>query len=82
MSAALQQISYALGVAVAGAILEIESAVNGGPLALEDFHVAFMIIAVGNLLAAIPFVTMAKNAGASVSGHGLAMHHAETKARR
>ncbi|PDT79686.1 DHA2 family efflux MFS transporter permease subunit [Sinorhizobium sp. BJ1] len=78
MSAVLQQISYALGVAVAGAILEIETAINGGPLALEDFHVAFMIIAVGNLLAAIPFVTMAKNAGASVSGHGLAMREAET----
>lgn len=42
MSAVLQQISYALGVAVAGAILEIETAFNGGPLALEDFHVAFM----------------------------------------
>ncbi len=78
MSAVLQQISYALGVAVAGAILEIEMAFNGGPLALEDFHVAFMIIAVGNLLAAIPFVTMAKNAGASVSGHGPAMREAET----
>ncbi len=81
MSAVLQQISLALGLAVAGAILEIETAINGGPLALEDFHVAFMIIAGANLLAAIPFVTMAKNAGASVSRHGLAVREAETAAR-
>ncbi|WOS63453.1 DHA2 family efflux MFS transporter permease subunit [Sinorhizobium fredii] len=80
MSAVLQQISLALGVAVAGAILEIQTAISGGPLALEDFHIAFMIIAVANLLAAIPFLTMAKNAGASVSGHRKALREAEAAA--
>ncbi|THK35674.1 DHA2 family efflux MFS transporter permease subunit [Ensifer sp. MPMI2T] len=80
MSAVLQQISLALGVAVAGAILEIETAISGGPLGLEDFHIAFMIIAGANLLATLPFLTMAKNAGASVSGHRLQMREAETTA--
>ncbi|MBB4184085.1 DHA2 family efflux MFS transporter permease subunit [Sinorhizobium terangae] len=80
MSAVLQQISLALGVAVAGAILEIQTSISGGPLNLEDFHIAFMIIAGANLLAAIPFLTMAKNAGASVSGHRLQMREVETTA--
>lgn len=80
MSAVLQQISLALGVAVAGAILEVETAISGSPLDLEDFHIAFMIIAGANLLGAVPFLTMAKNAGASVSGHRLHMREAETTA--
>ncbi|MCA1444759.1 DHA2 family efflux MFS transporter permease subunit [Ensifer sp. IC4062] len=80
MSAVMQQISLALGVAVAGAILEIETAISGGPLSLEDFHIAFMVIAAANLLATLPFLTMAKNAGASVSGHRLQMREAETPA--
>lgn len=80
MSAVLQQISLALGVAVAGAILEIETSLSGGPLQLDNFHTAFMIIAIANLLAAIPFLTMAKNAGASVSGHRLPVREIETTA--
>ncbi|HEV7307085.1 DHA2 family efflux MFS transporter permease subunit [Ensifer sp.] len=80
MSAVLQQISLALGVAVAGAILEIETKLSGGPLQLDDFHTAFMIIAAANLIAAIPFLTMAKNAGASVSGHRLPAREIETAA--
>ncbi|WP_085043954.1 DHA2 family efflux MFS transporter permease subunit [Ensifer aridi] len=80
MSAVLQQISLALGVAVAGAILEIETAISIGPLRLQDFQVAFMIIAAANLLAAIPFLAMAKNAGASVSGHRPPIGERETTA--
>lgn len=80
MSAVLQQISLALGVAVAGAILEIETKLSGGPLQLDDFHTAFMIIAAANLIAAIPFLTMAKNAGSSVSGHRLPAREVETAA--
>ena len=43
MSAVLQQMSLALGVAVAGTILEIETTMSGTPLSLEDFHLAFVI---------------------------------------
>ncbi|MDX3925696.1 MAG: DHA2 family efflux MFS transporter permease subunit [Shinella sp.] len=78
MSAVLQQMSLALGVAVAGAILEIETTLTGSPLELGDFQTAFMIIAGFTLAAVIPFLTMAKNAGASVSGHRLAEPKAET----
>ncbi|PTM98344.1 DHA2 family efflux MFS transporter permease subunit [Mycoplana dimorpha] len=72
MSAVLQQMSLALGVAVAGTILEIETRLTGTHLQLADFHNAFMIIAVLTLAAVVPFLAMAKNAGASVSGHRLA----------
>ncbi len=78
MSAVLQQISLAMGVAVAGAILEIETTLTGSSLALRDFQIAFMIIGVFTLTAIIPFITMAKNAGASVSGHRLAVKDVET----
>ena len=73
MSAVLQQMSLALGVAVAGTILEVETRLTGTHLELRDFHIAFMIISVLTLAAVIPFLAMAKNAGASVSGHRLAI---------
>ncbi len=78
MSAVLQQISLAMGVAVAGAILEIETSLTGSPLELRDFQIAFMVISAITLLAAIPFLTMAKNAGASVSGHRMGAEEEET----
>ncbi|MCF3642517.1 DHA2 family efflux MFS transporter permease subunit [Rhizobium sp. TRM95111] len=80
MGAVLQQISLALGVAVAGAILEIETALTGSPLGLRDFQIAFMLISVLTLAAVIPFIAMAKNAGATVSGHRLAVKESETTA--
>lgn len=69
MSSVLQQISLALGVAVAAAILEASSKISGTHLQLADFHLAFFIVAGLSLLAAIPFITMARNAGSAVSGH-------------
>jgi hypothetical protein len=78
MSAVLQQISLAMGVAVAGAILEIETSLTGSPLELRDFQIAFMVISAITLLAALPFLTMAKNAGASVSGHRMGAEEEET----
>ncbi|MFP5076054.1 DHA2 family efflux MFS transporter permease subunit [Rhizobium sp. YIM 134829] len=69
MSAVLQQMSLAMGVAVAGAILEIETRITGTALELEDFQLAFMIISAITLVAVIPFLGMKKDAGASVSGH-------------
>ncbi|HUH48940.1 MAG TPA: DHA2 family efflux MFS transporter permease subunit, partial [Mycoplana sp.] len=43
MSAVLQQMSLALGVAIAGTILEVETMLTGTQLQLRDFHIAFMI---------------------------------------
>ena len=69
MSSVLQQISLALGVAVAAAILEASAMFSGTHLQLADFHLAFFIVAGLSLLAAIPFIAMPRNAGAAVSGH-------------
>jgi EmrB/QacA subfamily drug resistance transporter len=80
MSAVLQQMSLALGVAVAGTILEIETSLSGTHLELQDFQTAFMIISALTLTAAIPFLAMAKNTGATVSGHRMAAPEAETTA--
>ncbi len=69
MSAVLQQVSLALGVAFAGGILEIATSLRGSALQLSDFHVAFVGVAVMTLLSIVPIVKMDNNAGSEVSGH-------------
>lgn len=70
MSSVLQQISLALGVAVAAAILEASTVWHGSQLALGDFHLAFALVAGFSLLAILPLLTLARDAGAAMSGHG------------
>ncbi len=41
ISATIQQISIALGVAVAGGVLELSGALTGQATSIESFHVAF-----------------------------------------
>lgn len=69
MSSVMQQVSLALGVAVAAAILEANIALHGRELSLADFHLAFAVVAALSLLAVIPFVGLARDAGSAVSGH-------------
>jgi MFS family permease len=69
MSSVMQQISLALGVAVAAAILETSIFIRGEALQVVDFHVAFYVIALMTVVATIPFIRMDKHAGALVSGH-------------
>ncbi|MBB3460465.1 DHA2 family efflux MFS transporter permease subunit [Rhizobium sp. BK377] len=69
MASVMQQISLALGVAVAASILETSIYFRGAELQVTDFHIAFFVIAGLTVIATIPFVLMAKDAGASVSGH-------------
>ncbi len=71
ISAVSQQISVALGVAVAGVILEGYTHVTGEPLGLGAFSTAFMIVAAMTACAALPFLRLAPDAGQSVSGHRL-----------
>lgn len=69
MASVLQQISLALGVALAAAILETGSTISGGHLSLRDFHAAFFIVAALSLLALLPLLRLDRDAGADVSGH-------------
>jgi EmrB/QacA subfamily drug resistance transporter len=73
LNAVIQQISGALGVAFAGIVLEIHTLVTGDGLGIPAFHVAFLCVAVLNVLAALPISRLAANAGSSVSGHGVAV---------
>src|SRR5690606_37983851 len=45
ISAVAQQISVALGVAVAGGLLEFTSRLHGGDPTLADFHIAWYVVA-------------------------------------
>ncbi len=67
-----QQISLALGVATAAAVLEMRSLFSGSHLALGDFHIAFLAVAALSLTALPPILRLPHNAGASVSGHAIA----------
>jgi len=69
MSSVLQQISLALGVAVAAAILETTTFFSGTSLQVVDFHIAFFSISVLTVVATIPFIRMDRDAGAALSGH-------------
>ena len=70
ISAVSQQISIALGVAVAGGILEATTLISGEPIGLSAFSTAFVIVGGLTALAALPFLTLPGDAGSAVSGHG------------
>ncbi|RYE11433.1 MAG: DHA2 family efflux MFS transporter permease subunit [Hyphomicrobiales bacterium] len=69
ISAVVQQISVALGVAVAGGVLEIASRFHGGEPGLADFHLAWFVIAGLAALSALFYFRLPPDAGADVSGH-------------
>jgi len=71
ITSAMQQVSIAVGVALAGGILDVVSSFNDGQLTLGAFHIAFFIIAFIAALALVPFLALPANAGEVVSGHGL-----------
>lgn len=66
-----QQIATALGVAVAGLILEAGGWFSGETLSLFSFHLAFGMTALLSATSLIFFVRLPREAGADVSGHGV-----------
>ncbi len=70
--AVFQQVSVAMGVAVAGGILEVQTILHGSELALSDFHFAFFIVAAISACAALFFWRLPEDAGSAVSGHDVA----------
>jgi EmrB/QacA subfamily drug resistance transporter len=79
ISAVSQQISIALGVAMAGMILEGFTYVTAEPLGLDAFATAFLIVAGVTAFAAVPFLSLAADAGSSVSGHRTIRDTGETR---
>jgi len=72
LNAVFQQISGALGVAFAGIVLELHGLATGEPLGVAGFHVAFLAVAVLNLVSVWPILRLRPAAGSAVSGHGTA----------
>lgn len=70
ISAVAQQISVALGVAIAGGILEASAYFSGGAITLSSFSTAFLIVAAITALSVVPYIGLARDAGSAVSGHG------------
>lgn len=67
--AVCQQLSVALGVAVAGGILELSTRLRGSDLALVDFQLAFFVVGGISALAGIIYWRLPPDAGSNVSGH-------------
>ena len=64
-----QQLSVAGGVAVAGGALEIAKSFHGGELTLNDFHIAWFVVAAVAVCSTIAFARLPPDAGSDVSGH-------------
>ncbi|APH73374.1 MFS transporter [Aquibium oceanicum] len=69
IAAVTQQISIALGVALAGGILEGVAMFSGDTLGASAFPIAFVLVGLVTTLAALPFLTLPPDAGSAVSGH-------------
>jgi EmrB/QacA subfamily drug resistance transporter len=70
IAAVSQQTSIALGVAIAGGILEAVTWFSGHPLDVSAFSVTFFIVAAMSAFSVLPFLGLAPTAGSAVSGHG------------
>jgi EmrB/QacA subfamily drug resistance transporter len=69
ITAVSQQLAIAFGVALAGGTLELSSRLGGGELGLDDFHIAWFVVAGVSLISALPFLRLPPDAGSDVSGH-------------
>jgi EmrB/QacA subfamily drug resistance transporter len=69
IAAVAQQLNIALGVALAGGILEFQLSLHGGALTLADFHIAFFIVAAVSAVASLWFFRLSPDAGNAVSGY-------------
>lgn len=63
------QLSFALGVALAGGILEIMTLQRGGEVLVGDFQQAFWLVGAFSALAVLPFLALSRDAGSSITGH-------------
>ncbi len=69
ISAVSQQVSIALGVAVAGMALEAHHVFTGEATGLAAFSFAFLVVSGLAALAVLPILGLAPDAGMAVSGH-------------
>jgi len=75
-----QQVSIAIGVALAGGILEISTSLRGAHLELVDFHIGFFVVAAVSALAFLWFARLAPDAGKELSAPTVVKHHGKEPA--
>ncbi|WP_072338962.1 MFS transporter [Devosia enhydra] len=68
ITAVTQQISIALGVAIAGGVLELSANITGGPVGLDDFHVAWVAVSALSAIAMVFYFGLPRDAGSDISG--------------
>jgi EmrB/QacA subfamily drug resistance transporter len=71
VTSAMQQVSIAVGVALAGGVLDLVTVLSDGALELPAFHMAFFTVSAISALAIIPFLSLPPSAGNAVSGHSI-----------
>jgi len=71
LSAVTQQISVAIGVAIAGLLLEAHGVFTGEALGLSAFSWAFFAVGFITAASVVPFLALTATAGQGVSGHVL-----------
>ncbi|MEM7462931.1 MAG: DHA2 family efflux MFS transporter permease subunit [Pseudomonadota bacterium] len=69
ITAVFQQVSLALGVAIAGLMVEASLRLQGGQLGLANFQFAFFAVSVIAIVGIFPILRLNDSAGNSVSGH-------------
>lgn len=69
INSVFQQVSMAMGVALAGGMLELSAAMRGSGLDLVDFKISLIIISVIAAFGAIPYMRLPRDAGSLISGH-------------
>ncbi len=77
LTAVAQQVSIAIGVALAGGILEISTMLRGAPLALLDFHIGFFVVAAVSGVAFFWFARLAPDAGKELAAPTIKRHNVE-----
>jgi hypothetical protein len=68
LTAVAQQTSIAMGVAVAGGVLETALYFHGGDLGLFAFAAAFCVVALMMALGILPILRLDRDAGAGLAG--------------
>jgi EmrB/QacA subfamily drug resistance transporter len=69
ITAVVQQLAVALGVALGGGILEFAARTHGGQPTLMDFHIAWFAVALTASVSMFFFLRLPPDAGAHMSGH-------------
>ncbi|HEV7719487.1 MAG TPA: MFS transporter [Arsenicitalea sp.] len=79
INAVAQRISMAMGVAIAGGVLDLSSSFHGGTISISDFHTAFFVVGGISSLAAITFFRLPRDAGSDLTTYRSGRRHRATE---